>query len=272
MQAIAYRMLGSFSDAEELVQDAYLRWHRIKLGQVNSPSAYLSRIIWRLCIDRARRRKIEKCNYVGPWLPEPVNAQIASRISDPGLVHEQADSINMAFMVLLEKLNPLERAVFILREAFDTEHQRIAEILAIKAAHSRQLYRRATNKVAMEKRHIHGDHVGLIQEFLEAAQTGNLDRLNRLMTDDIVAYSDGGGRASAAIIPLVGRDRVLTVLLHLLRNQDEPLTYHFEEINSEPGLIIRAKQGIHSTHCIALDAGKIHRMYTIRNPNKLTYV
>ena len=178
----------------------------------------------------------------------------------------------MAFMVMLKKLNPLERAVYILREAFDAEHQKIAEMLAIKVAHCRQLYRRATSKLAMEKRHNPGDHVALIQEFLEAAQTGDLNRLSRLMSDDIIACSDGGGRASAAIIPLVGRDRVLTVLLHLLRNQDEPLTYHFEEINSEPGLIIRAKQGIHSTHCIALDAGKIHRMYTTRNPDKLAYV
>jgi RNA polymerase sigma-70 factor (ECF subfamily) len=275
MLSIAYRMLGSYSEAQDAVQDAYLRWQKVRLKQVDSPAAYLASIISRLCIDKQRRNKVERMLYRGPWLPEPVDEAIEAQVNDPEFVHEQAESISMAFLLLLEKLPPLERAVFILREAFDLGHEQIASMLDVKTAYSRQLFRRAKKRLEPASEEIQSEpavHQRLVQEFITAAGSGNLAGLHALMTEDIVAYSDGGGRASAAIIPLVGKERVATVLLHLLNNQTGPLEMEWRRINGEPGIIFWSGEEIHSVHCLAIKEGKMHRIYTMRNPDKLRHL
>lgn len=274
MYGIAYRMLGSFAEAEDAVQDAFVRWRNVNLKEVDSPAAYLASTVSRLCIDRQRRQKVERMLYKGPWLPEPLDDEYASQVNDPEFVNEKAESISMAFMLLLENLAPLERAVFILREPFDLPHDQIADMLDIKAAYSRQLFRRAKNKIDVDRPvpEPPNDPTPLMEKFIAAAMSGNLEELHELMTDDIVAYSDGGGRAVAAIIPLVGKERVSTVLLHLLKKETEPLQYDWRGINGEPALVFSNSAGIHSVHSVSVKDGKLHRIYTMRNPDKLRHV
>ncbi len=275
MYSIAYRMLGNYSEAEDAVQDAYVRWRKVNLKQVESPAAYLASTVSRLCIDKQRRQKVDRMLYKGPWLPEPLDDEYVTDVNDPEYVNEKAESISIAFMLLLENLAPLERAVFILRESFDLPHDQIAEMLDIKPAHSRQLFRRAKAKFDQNEvpdEAIADDPIPLMEKFIAAATTGNLDELHALMTDDIIAYSDGGGRASAAIIPLVGKDRVSTVLMHLLRKEQDALHMDWQTINGEPALVFSDASGIHSVHSVQVKGGKLHRVYTMRNPDKLRHV
>lgn len=273
MRNIAYRMLGSMSEAEDVVQDAYFRWLRVDPDKVDSSPAYLASTVTRLCIDKLRRRKIEKLNYIGPWLPEPLIDEVGSGDELPQAL-EMAESISIAFLHLLEGLAPLERAVFILREAFDLAHEEIATTLHINPPHARQLHRRAKAKLgnfssaAAPASEPHAKEV--LHSFLEAAVTGNLEGLKALLADDIIAYSDGGGRVPAALIPLVGVDKVCTVLLHLLGRQQEPLTFRWGYINDSYGLIVYQGEAVHSVTTAEVRDGKIRRLFTTRNPGKLT--
>ncbi len=274
LYGIAYRMLGSYSEAEDAVQDAYIRWQGVNLKQVDSPAAFLASTVSRLCIDKQRRRKVEKLLYTGPWLPEPISDEYLEEINDPAYVSEQAESVSLAFMTLLEKLGPVERAVFVLREAFDLPHDDIADMLGIRSAHSRQLYRRAKTRLNSEpSASIDEDAArNLVDNFLAAAMTGDLTQLHELMAEDIIAYSDGGGRASAAIIPLVGKDRVTTVFLHLLKKNAGQLAMEWSRVNGELALLFREGDKIHSVQTFVMSGGKLHRAYVMRNPEKLHYV
>lgn len=279
LYAIAYRMLGALSEAEDVLQDAWVKWQAVDLQRVDTPAAYLTSIVSRLCIDRQRRARVEKLIYTGPWLPEPASDAFTDQLEatpfgNPEGNARQAESISMAFLVVLQALGPMERAVFILKEAFDTDHSEIAETLDITVAHSRQLLRRARIKIA-------GAEVidapqqqtqALFEQFLTAAATGDMDALHELMTDDIVAYSDGGGRASAALIPLHGKTRVATVLLHLMKNQPVPLTPSFVKANGGLCLVLKAGDEIHSSHSIRIKGNKVAGIYSTRNPEKLRYL
>lgn len=277
---IAYRMLGSVSDAEDILQDAYLRWQDVNLNDVNSPQAYLASMVTRQCIDRLRQAKVERLLYKGPWLPEPIGEEVSHELSDPEASQSQAEYISMGFLMLLENLPPMERAVFILREAFDLGHDQIASMLDVTTPNSRQLLHRARQRMDQAdhdaaSRQATGLEPNLRQmltRFMDAASTGNLEALHELMTDDIVAYTDGGGKVSAAIIPLEGKDRVGTVLSHVISNTAPKVTMDWTIINGAPALVMRDKDGIHSTHSIELKDGKVHRIYSMRNPDKLSFV
>jgi RNA polymerase sigma-70 factor (ECF subfamily) len=274
LRGIAYRMLGSFSDAEDIVQDAYLRWQRINLSRVESASAYLASTVSRLCIDRLRRVKVERLLYTGPWLPEPLGDDVVAELTGPEQYQHQVESISMAFVLLLQKLPPTERAVFVLREAFDLPHEQIADMLNIRAAHSRQLLRRAKQKIDAEdiQEVDEGQLQDLMTNFMSAVATGDLESLHEIMTDDIVFYSDGGGRVSAALIPLVDKVKTATVLMHLMSKNQEQLLPSWENINGTPSLVLRGAGGIHSCHTIVVRDSKVHRIYTIRNPDKLHFL
>ena len=279
LYALAYRMLGSLSEAEDVMQDAYVKWQRTDLKPIKTPAAYLTTIVSRLCIDVMRRSRAARVIYPGPWLPEPVSDEMTepfcpSAFGDPEGNTRQAESISMAFLCLLETLGPLERAVFILKEAFDSEHIAIADTLEITPAHSRQLLRRARGKVKAsdidnaEK----GESQQLMEQFLIAAGTGNLEALHELMSDDITAFSDGGGRASAALIPLVGKARVTTVLLHLVNKQEATLAPEFKAANGDIALVLWEGDAIHSSHTLEIRAHKIYRIFSTRNPDKLRFL
>lgn len=264
---IAYRMLGSVSDSEDVLQETYLKWSGVRLSKIDSPEAYLTSITSRLCIDKLRKRKIEKLNYVGPWLPEPVPME-----EDPELDLSRYESVNMAFLVMLERLNPLERAVFILREAFDISHQNIADRLQISVCYSRQLVRRAKQHVNMEN--IPATNVEakpLVEAFFSALESGEMKELDQLLCGDVTAYTDGGGRVSAALIPLRGRQMVVQVFSHLARKSAEGLSATWANINGQWGLVFfnAETHAIHSVFSFELNAGKIAHIFVTRNPDKL---
>ena len=275
LYGIAYRMLGSMSDAEDIVQDAWFRWRDTDIGRVDSPRAFLATVVSRLCVDRQRRRKIEKLNYTGPWLPEPVAEDDAPWDNPEGDI-SLMENVSIAFLFLLERLTPLERAVFILKESFDFAHQEIAAMLGIEAAHSRQLLRRARNRLGEIPDSAHqvadDESRAVMQRFAEALASRDIESLRQLLTDDIVAYSDGGGRVRAALIPLVGFEKVTTVLLHLGKRGAIPEKSRWHIINGAWGTVMYEDDGIHSVTTTEIRDGKICRIYTMRNPDKLRYV
>jgi len=269
MEGIAYRMLGSMTDAEDVVQDAWFRWVDTRLDEVDSPTAYLATTVSRLCIDRLRKRKVEKLNYVGTWLPEPVQAEVHE---EPEARLLLADSVSYAFLFLLEKLNPHERAVFILKEAFGIDHEAVAGMLDIQVTHSRQLLRRARTKMADWEGAVQPakeNARAVIESFVAAAESGDVTALAATLSDDVISYSDGGGRASAALIPLYGISKVTTVLLHLISRQSGPLRLEWMGINGDWGFVAYEGDQIHSVTTAVVVDGKIERLFVMRNPDKL---
>lgn len=215
LQALAYRLLGSVADAEDLLQETYLRWQRQELESLQRPVHYLTRMVTHGAIDQLRSAKHRRESYTGPWLPEPW----VMNDSGPEQAVELADSLSVAFLLLLERLNPLERAVFLLRIVFDYEYSEIAELVDESQDYCRQLVHRA-------KAHLQGggrarpvapeQQQNLLQAFLTACQAGQLEPLQALLTEDAVFYSDGGGKVKAALNPIYGDSKVARLILGLL--------------------------------------------------------
>lgn len=233
---LAYRLLGSAADANDVVQSAYLSWHGA--DWVETPGAWLSKVVMNLCLNQLTSARARRDSYPGPWLPEPVLTD--SGVLGPLETVEQRESVSMAFLVLLERLTPTERAVFVLREAFGHSHAEIADILDIDAAHSRQLYHRARAHLAGRRKRFDADesrHRRMVTEFLAAATTGDAARLHRLLAEDVVAWTDGGG-ATAARRPILGRERVLRYLIGAGRRlEDSRITVDTAMINGEPAAL-----------------------------------
>ena len=215
--SIAYRMTGSVMDAEDAVQEAYLRWQRASDDEVRSPSAYLSRVVTRLSINRLRSARVRREQYVGPWLPEPVLGEQVQEIGDQA---ELEDSLSMAFLVLLESLTPVERAVFVLREVFDYEYAEIASLVGKSEANCRQISHRARQSVAARRPRFESSpqqEERLLEGFLRASLSGDMEALLALLSEDVILYSDGGGKTQAALKPIYGADRVARFLSGILK-------------------------------------------------------
>ncbi|WP_280255602.1 RNA polymerase sigma factor SigJ [Nocardia wallacei] len=233
---LAYRLLGSAVDAQDIVQSAYLSWH--DADWVEAPGAWLSKVVTNLCLNQLTSARARRDTYPGPWLPEPVLTETG--VLGPLETVEQRESVSLAFLVLLERLTPTERAVFVLRAAFDHSHAEIADILHIDAAHSRQLYHRARAHLADRRRRFAADdslHRRIVTEFLAAAASGNAAGLNRLLADDVTAWTDGGG-ATAARRPILGRERVLRYLIGMGRRPETSrITLDIAMVNGEPSVL-----------------------------------
>lgn len=266
LQAIAYRMLGTVADAEDAVQDTYVRWSGADHGGVCEPAAWLTRVLTNVCLNRLTSARARREEYVGPWLPEPVVTEHALATL------AERESVSMAMLVVLERLTPPERAVFVLREAFGYPHAEIAEMLEVTEAHSQQLYRRARGHVAQGRARFTTSveqAQRITDRFLEAARGGDQERLRSLFVDDVVAWADGGGRATAARKPVSGADRVARYLGWMSR--DIPgLGVHRLEVNGAPG-IVATFDGVPalavSLHVVE---GRIADIYLVANPDKLT--
>lgn len=256
--ALAYRMLGTAYDAEDVLQDAYLKCANVDFSEVATPPAFLTTTVSRLCIDRLRLRRREE--YVGPWLPEPVTEDDADRYG----------SIHTAFLHLLERLSPKERAVFVLKEALDHDHRDIADMLDITDASSRQLLSRAKKRLKeMEAWSLSIDPRPVVNEFVEALLEDDLDRVESLLCEDVVALTDGGGVVSAAIVPLEGIERIKTVFGHLFRKFEGDTQFEWRRISGNWGLVIR-QDGDISVATFQIGRGRLQRVFMVRNPNKLT--
>lgn len=263
--AIAYRMLGTVADAEDAVQDTYVRWSGAAHDEVREPAAWLTRVLTNVCLNRLTSARARREEYVGPWLPEPVITE------EPLTTVAERESVSMAMLLVLERLTPPERAVFVLREAFGHAHAEIADLLGITEASSQQLYRRARGHVADGRARFttSADECRRITErFLSAARGGDQEALRRLFADDVVAWADGGGRVSAARNPVSGDDRVARYLSWMSR--DIPgLEIALLGINGAPGLVASvdgANVLVVSLHVVD---GAIADVYLVANPDKL---
>jgi RNA polymerase sigma-70 factor (ECF subfamily) len=269
--SIAYRMLGSVMDAEDLVQDAYLRWQEAPEVEVRSPRAYLATIVTRLAINQLRSARIKRETYVGPWLPEPL---VTEDTPDPSTALELAESLSMAFLVLLERLSPIERAVFLLHEVFDFEYAEIAGIVDKTEANCRQLLARARKRVGAARRRFEADPVQarrLVQRFTEAAVAGDMDALLTVLAEDITLWADGGGKVpGAALKPVRGAASVARFALGVVRRfVPAESILQPAEINGQPGFIAYVSGRALAALIFDIRDGRIHTIYAVGNPDKL---
>jgi RNA polymerase sigma-70 factor (ECF subfamily) len=269
---IAYRMLGSVQDAEDVVQETFLRWQQASTADVRSPKAYLSTIVTRLCIDQLRSARAQRETYIGPWLPEPLITQ-GTLDMDEGLA--RADSLSMAFLVLLERLNPIERAAFLLRDVFDYEYAEIAGVLEKTEANCRQMVRRARQHVAEHRQRFEATPeqvASLAQRFLAATANGDLDGLLELLAADATLWSDGGGKVAAALNPIYGAAKVARFFIGLGRKFPPHFTLRTARVNGGPGVIVYDGARAYAVICPEIVDGQITAFRIVNNPDKLRRV
>ncbi len=276
--AVAYRMLGSATDAEDVVQDAWLRFSAAQPADVRSARAYLTTIVTRLCLDRLKSARAAREDYVGPWLPEPV---VTTDAPGPERSLAQAESVTLAFMILLETLSPEERAVFLLREVFDYEYAEIAQMLETSGANCRQLFHRAKARVAERKprfRDTMDEKRPLVERFVRAFRDGSEAELTAVLAADVGLWSDGGGKVAAARRPLFGREHVVSLLVGIRRTAPSAgislasVTLDVVEVNGEPAVVIRIAGRVDSVYVPTVDGDRITALRIARNPDKLTYI
>jgi RNA polymerase sigma-70 factor, ECF subfamily len=266
--AIAYRMLGSVMDAEDLVQDAYLRWQEAPDADVRSPRAYLATIVTRLAINQLQSARAKREIYVGPWLPEPLVTE-----DTPDTV-ELAESLSMAFLLLLERLSPIERAVFLLHEVFDFEYGEIARMVDKTEANCRQLLARAKKRLGAPRARFEADPAQaqrLTQRFTEASVAGDMDGLLAMLAEDITLWADGGGKVpGAALKPVHGAAPVARFVLGIMRRfVPSGTTVRPAELNGQPGFIAYVSGKPLSALIFDIREGRIRTIYAIGNPGKL---
>ncbi|HEU4656160.1 MAG TPA: RNA polymerase sigma-70 factor [Capillimicrobium sp.] len=277
MFAIAYRMTGGVSDAEDIVQEAFLRLERARREgtEIASPKAWLSAVTTRLAIDHLRSARVRHEQYVGPWLPEPVVAA-----DDPGPAEraELADSLSQAFLVVLETLSPVERAVFLLHDVFGYDYPQVAAAVGRREDNCRQIAARARRHVDARRPRFDPDErlrEELFERFLAAAQRGETEELKALLADDAVLYSDGGGRAVAARRPILGADRVARFMVGVTRKRLERAVTRERRatVNGQPGRLLFLPDG-RLWDVLAVDVvdGRIAAVRIVRNPDKLRHL
>ncbi len=270
--SVAYRFTGSASEAEDLVHDAWLRYLSAGSPAVESLRAYLTTIVSRLSLDYLKSARVQREEYVGPWLPEPVLTP--SSDSDPAYAVEQQESVSMALLTLLDRLTPDQRIVFVLRESLDLGFDEIGAHLDRPAATCRQLYRRARQRLgppeALPTRQV---DPGLSNRFLNALSTANVPALAALLTEDVLWLSDGGPERTAARNPIHGRDRVSRGLAGIISRFGDPTTrLTLVDLNGEPGIILWRDNGISTVVQWNDEAGSITDLWFSRNPAKLTHL
>ncbi|MQS13481.1 RNA polymerase sigma-70 factor [Streptomyces kaniharaensis] len=271
---IAYRMLGSVADAEDLVQDTWLRWSRVT-GPVAHPGAYLARTVTNLALNRLDSAAVRRESYVGPWLPEPL-------VTEPDATEdvERAETVSLAVMVLLESLSPLERAVFVLKEAFGFSYKEIAEALDRTEAACRQVGSRAKAHVQAGRPRYDAPpelRRRATDEFLAACAGGDLNRMLELLAPDVTSWTDGGGVVRAALRPITGADKVARFILGVLSQLGEGADARPALVNGQPGLLVTVDGAVDSVMAFDFVEGsdggpRIAAMRSIRNPHKLSHV
>ncbi|HZE90078.1 MAG TPA: RNA polymerase sigma-70 factor [Verrucomicrobiae bacterium] len=269
--SIAYRMLGSVADAEDMLQETYLRWRKTPAAEVREPRAFLVTIVSRLSLNHLDSARARREQYVGSWLPEPLATGPEGDPSEPARVGE---SLSMAFLLLMERLSPVERAVFLLREVFDYEYPEIARILDQTEANCRQILSRARQHVAEDRPRFHPSMEAreeLLHEFVDASEKGDMQRLLALLSSDVVLYADGGGKATAVPNPIRGRRNVARFVSLAPKKLVPPhLVRSFARINGLPGIVNYFEGRPHSVVTLDIEGGQVRAIYIVSNPEKLS--
>ena len=271
---LAYRMLGSVADAEDVVAEAYLRWRRADRDDVTNARAYLFSITSRLSLDLLKSAQRTRVSYVGSWLPEPLVTSYDDN-DEPSVAAERTDTISLAFLHLLERLSATERAVFVLRSAFDFPHAQIAEMLQISPDNVRQLFRRAQQRLGpdSEPRYVPDPQHqrALVERFLAAATTGEVEPFAALLAEDVLLVGDGGGKAASVRIPAIGRLRVARFLRGLIRKTTPTMSVEVVRANGAPAMLVRDGDEPIGLYALDIDptADTIRGIHAIRNPDKL---
>jgi len=270
---LAYRLLGSAEEAEDAVQDTYLRFSGADRTVIEHPAAWLAKVVTNLCLTRLTSARARREQYVGTWLPEPVVTSDGAL--GPLESAEQRDAVSMAMLVLLERLTPTERAVYVLREAFGYGHREIAGALDLTEANCRQLYRRAVQRVGEDRSRFEPapeQQRELVVSFLTAARDGDLAGLEKVLSADVTWSSDGGGKVSAARRPVFGRDKVVRLVAGGAQRFAAGLKYTWAEVNGAPGLAVWAGKRLVGVMAFDVRDGRISHVRAVVNPEKLGFV
>ena len=271
--AIAYRMLGTVSDAEDTLQDAFLRWQTAQAREtISAPRAMLTTIVTRLCLDKLKSAQMRRETYIGPWLPEPL-------LTQPDTTSERAEmreSISLAFLTLMERLTPAERAVFLLREVFDYDYAEIAAFVGKSEPACRQIFSRAQKYVRANRPRLPAspaEHSAVLNAFLAALASGDLGGLTAMLHESVTMVGDGGGKAYASKVPQVGIDKVTALLLglrKLMLSQSPPLLPEIARVNGWDALVLRDAAGhVNTVMTIETDGRAIYAIRSVINPDKL---
>ena len=267
--SIAYRMLGTVTDAEDMVQETFLRWQQTASSTVRSAKTYLTTITTRLCIDHLRSARVQREQYVGTWLPEPMLTQQSENSTD---LMELADSLSIAFLTVMERLSPIERAVFLLRDVFEYDYDEIGQMIGKSPTNCRQILRRAKQHLADQRPRFpvsRPQQKQITAQFLDASTKGDLQDLLLLLAKDVTFCSDGGGKVVAVLKPIYGAVKVARMLLAIRRKWLLNSVSHLADINGQPGMIQYLDGHIHSVMTFEIVDGCIQSIYSVRNPEKL---
>ena len=267
---LAYRMLGSLAEAEDVVQDSFLRWQAADVKAVASPRAFLATIATRLSLDRLKSARAQREHYVGPWLPEPI-------VDDgpaPGDAIELADDLSYSLLLALERLSPLERAAFLLHDVFDLDYAEVAETLERNESTCRQLAARARRHIRAARPRFKVEREAaerLATAFLEASRRGDAEALKAMLAEDVEFHTDGGGVRPAALNVITGRDKIIAFFAGVARKAGGalPRILHVGTINAAPGLVTLEQDGLPQTTALEVENGRIKAIYVVRNPEKL---
>ncbi|MER9739786.1 sigma-70 family RNA polymerase sigma factor [Mesorhizobium sp. M0187] len=265
LMRVAYRMLGSVSDAEDVVQDAFIRWMGTDRSQVREPEAFLRRTVTRLCLDQLKSTRRQRETYIGPWLPEPI------------VEEDDLEDVTLPLMLALERLSPLERAAFLLHDVFGLEFEEVATAIERDSAACRQLAARARGHVRQARPRFKVEKqrgLEIAEAFFAASRSGDMQALGALLTEDVSAHADGGGKRPAALAPVLGFDAVMKqyaqVAAWLRDNRSTLVRIGF--VNGLPGFVTREADGELQTTALDIEDGKIAAVYVMRNPDKLRHL
>jgi RNA polymerase sigma-70 factor, ECF subfamily len=260
---VAYRMLGCVQDAEDVVQDAFLRWLHTERGDVREPEAFLRRTVTRLCLDQLKSARRQRETYIGPWLPDPV------------VEEEEVEDVRLPLMLALERLSPLERAVFLLHDVFGLDYEEVAVTIQRDPATCRQLASRARDHVRSERPRFQVEKqrgLALAEAFFHASRSGDMQTLGAMLAADVSIQADGGGKRSAANRPIVGYDAVMKLFASFVSVIRGSKLVRTAFINGLPGVVTWEKDGELQTTALEIEDGKIKAIYVVRNPDKLKHL
>ena len=275
--SVAYRMLGSVADAEDMLQETFIRWQQAANEEIRSERAFLITIITRLCINELQSARARREEYVGEWLPEPlITSPSGNRANDPLGALKADESLSMAFLLLLERLTPIERAVFLLREVFEYEYEEIAHILGQNEANCRQILSRARQHVGDMRRRFEastGEHQALFQRFIQATRSGDMQALVDLLSSDVVLHTDGGGKAVALPKEVHGAANVAaTIIDRVGKTLPKNLVPRMTKINGKPGIVSYLNGKPFSAFTVDISGGRVQAIYVVSNPEKLAHL